>query len=291
MKIATPSVISYRTIHPEALSIVSSEEGMVGPLNDSPGRIEQVTIAATPEIVSSALVSVRDSIQVPPTGLVEVADSSTSFSRDLAAMKEFFDFSAAAKTDARSTSFFKYLASIQGNSLSKQLCKSQRWQDVTLTSDTESDSMDLKNLEYLESLVELATKVKDQGEYEWSRVLLQQVVRLLTQRVKNHPLKGLLAFMLGGADLNLQCQFQYYEADQLMKNNSGTPLYINLGKSLEAFLSRSVLDRATLDFRQQAIVLIRTVLELARVVLDPDNPVDFWMKDEIVVAFKSDLGP
>jgi hypothetical protein len=189
MKIATPSVISYRTIHPEALSIVSSGEGMVGPLNDSPGRIEQATIAATPEIVSSALVSVRDSIQVPPTGLVEVAESSTSFSRDLAAMNEIFDFSAAAKTDARSTSSFKYLASIQSNSLSKRLCRSKRWQDVTVTSDTESDSMDLENLV---SLAQLAMKVKDQGEHEWSRVLLQRVVRLVIQRTrisvsKNYP--------------------------------------------------------------------------------------------------------
>jgi hypothetical protein len=260
MNIATPSVISYRTIYPEALSIVSSEEGMIGPLNDSPGRIEPATTAATPEIVSSALVSVRGSIQVPSTGLVEVAGSSTSFSRDLAAMKEFFDFSAAAKTDARSTSSFAHVASVQGNALSK------RRQDVTVTSDIEPESTDLENLG---SLVELAKKVEDQGKHEWCRVLLQRVVRLVDQRTRNSDLGALIGVVLGDTSRNLRSQLQYYEADQLIENPSGTLFYIGLGKSPEALLSISVLDRATVDF--EAIVRVGTALRLARAASDPDS--------------------
>jgi hypothetical protein len=285
MKIATPSVISYRTTHPEALSIVSSEEGMVGPLDDSHGRIEPATTSVTP-IVSSALVSVSESIQVLPTGLVEVAGSSTSFGRDLAAMREYFDFSAAAKTDARSTSSFNYLASIQSNPLSKQLCRSNRWQDVTVTSDTESDSTDLENLG---SLVELAKKVADQGEHEWSRVLLQRVVRLLDQCIRNNHLEALITFVLGGGNRNLRRQYQYYEADQLIEDTSGTTIYIGLEKGPEALLSSSVLDGATLDFDlyEHAIFLDRTALELARVLSDPDNPVYKRIHYMVVMVFKS----
>jgi hypothetical protein len=261
MKIATPSVISYHTIHPEALKTVA------GPLDDSHGRIEPATT------------SVPDSIHVPPTGLANVAGSSTSFSRDLAAMKEFFDFSAAAKTDARSTSFFTHVASVQGNALSK------RRQDVTVISDTEPESTDLENLG---SLVELAKTVEDQGKHEWSRVLLQRVVRLVGQRITHNHLGILIGFVLGGASRNLRSQLQYYEADQLIENASGTLFYIGLGKSPEALLSRSVLDRATLDFdlHQQAIVLVRTALELARAASDPDSPVSKGMNDTIVVAYK-----
>jgi hypothetical protein len=276
-------VISYRTIHPEALSIVSSEEGMVDPLDDSHGRIEPATTSVIREIVSSALVSVSESIQVLPTGRAEVAGSSTSFGRDLAVMNEIFDFSAAAKTDSRSTSSFRHLASIQSNPLSKQLCKSQRQRDITVTSDGGSDSTDLENLG---SLVELAKKVEDQGKHEWSRVLLERVMRLVGQRIINHLLEILNTFVLGGASRNLRRQFQYYEADQLIENASGTLFYIGLGKSPEALLSWSVLDRATSDFdlHQQAIFLVRTALELARVVSDPDNPVSKRMNDSIVVA-------
>jgi hypothetical protein len=97
-----------------------------------------------------------------------------------------------------------------------------------------------------------------------------------------------LEALLTGGNRNLRRQLQYYEADQQIVYASGTLFCIGLGKIIEALLSRSVPDRATLDFnpRQQAIVLLRAVLELVRAAFDPDNPSSKTMKDTVAVARK-----
>jgi hypothetical protein len=304
-------VISYRTVNSGMPKILSSEEPTVCRSNDSPDQAELAISSVMPEHPSSLIKSVPEMSQITSyrSGLVAGSTSfSSSSSRfgskltvskisfvdqsrskastgDLTAIKEFFDFSAAAKTNRRSTSSITYIASCEGKLLSKRLCKDKGPKDVPMTSDTESESTALENVD---SLIELAGTVEDQGRYEWSRVLLGRVVRLHRQRFGNkHPSTfGALEAL----SRILRRQGRYSEADQLLVG--ALKAFLNTGgpKSLESLLCRGLLALAKVDLgqHQQATVLARNSLELARETLGPDDPVLTRTKENLgtVLSFQ-----
>jgi len=307
MVTATPSVISYRTIGPEMTSNASSAENQV-PLNGKLDQIEPAIHCAAPHVPPSVLVSVPEMNQMTLTGSREAAES-TSFSSnhrlgskhtmskvsfadrsrsrastgDMTAMKQFFDFSAAARTDDRSTSSRTHLTLVEAKPQTKQPSKTRKRQEAT--SDTESESSTLENLD---SLIELAGTVEDQGRYEWSRVLLQRVVRIHRQRFGNkHPSTfGALEAL----SRILRRQGRYSEADQLL--DGALKAFVNTGgpKSLEALLCMGLLALAKVDMGlyHQGMGLARKALEIGQETLDRNDPVLIKAKENlgIVLSFE-----
>ncbi|PMD17828.1 TPR-like protein [Hyaloscypha hepaticicola] len=304
----TPSVISYRTIGPEKMNNVPSEEKQVCQLNDNPDQMEPEISCAIPHISRSALVSVLETNQMTRAGSPEAAEStcfsgsrqlatkhtiskvsfadrsrSRTYTGDMTAMKEFFDFSAAARTDDRSTSSKTHLTLIEAKPQNKEPRKTRKRQEVT--SDTESESSALENLN---SLIELAGTVEDQGRYEWSRVLLQRVVRIHRQRFGNkHPSTfGALEAL----SRILRRQGRYSEPDQLL--DGALKAFVSTGgpKSLETLLCMGLLALAKVDLGlyHQGIGLARKALEIGRETLDADDPVLTKAKENlgIVLSFE-----
>jgi len=274
-------VISYYTVSPNRPRVACSAEQSACGSSDGPGKVNP-SVSGILEKASEVPLSLPGSNQVTsiPLPVPEEGKGSGSKNRrgsesivskvsfvnqsrsktstgDLTTMKEFFDFSAAARTECKSTSSITQLTSLGAISHSKEFYNSRKRHD--LTSDTESESTVLENLD---SLIELAGTVEDQGRYEWSRVLLQRVVRLHRQRFGNkHPSTfGALEAL----SRILRRQGRYSEADQLLVG--ALQAFLNTGgpRSLETLLCMGLLALAKMDLglHQQATYLARIALEI-----------------------------
>jgi hypothetical protein len=151
----------------------------------------------------------KESINEPKRPENLPAPGSKASNCGLSAMKEFFDFSAAAKTDERSTSSI-----IRDNNLPRIGSLSHHVPLATNNDDTVSETGSEHQIsETLDSLLELAKRVEDQGKYEWSRVLLQRVVRLHQQHANGHPSAQ---DALGALVRILRRQGRSFEAEKLL---------------------------------------------------------------------------
>ncbi|PMD34841.1 TPR-like protein [Hyaloscypha variabilis F] len=303
----TPSVISYRTINPENTRNVSSMEKLASPLNLSAIQMESTASFAMPDMAPSALVSTLGTAQMTPgpagaaentclssSSQLDSKHTTSNFSfvdrsrskastGDITAMKEFFDFSAAARTDGRSACSMTHLTSTKARPQHKHASKTRELKDVA--SDTESESSVLDNLD---SLIELAGTVEDQGRYEWSRVLLQRVVRIHRQRFGNkHPSTfGALEAL----SRILRRQGRYSEADQLLDGALKAFVDTEGPQSLETLLCMGLLALAKVDLGlyHQAVDLARKALEIGQETLGLGDPVLAKAKENlgIVLSFE-----
>lgn len=300
-------MISYYTVSPNRPRVACSAEQSACGSSDGPGKVNP-SVSGILEKASEVPLSLPGSNQVTsiPLPVPEEGKGSGSKNRrgsesivskvsfvnqsrsktstgDLTTMKEFFDFSAAARTECKSTSSITQLTSLGAISHSKEFYNSRKRHD--LTSDTESESTVLENLD---SLIELAGTVEDQGRYEWSRVLLQRVVRLHRQRFGNkHPSTfGALEAL----SRILRRQGRYSEADQLLVG--ALQAFLNTGgpRSLETLLCMGLLALAKMDLglHQQATYLARIALEIGEQSLSPSDPVLTRSKENLgmVLSFQ-----
>jgi len=208
MEIATPSVISYFTVERE------------GAFTEPRGVLIQTTLCGQTELpLRHSETSDKDSISdhhVPEpsqTGVFPRRENSWESSVcDSAAMREFFDISAAANTNIDSKS--RYTPAIYLGE------KEPRTSEVIISRGDETTSMvesESDVPETLTSLIELAERVEDQGKYEWSRMLLQRVIKRHRQNFGNRHLSTLDALQALGRILRRQGR--YLEANNLL---SGT---------------------------------------------------------------------
>ncbi len=227
---ATPSVISYYTVENRSHYAPCSEQH--NPEACGPD-FSAMSLVTNPDNISTQYQGEFSNPFIPegqpsgfgmchvsqPTGIENANLDLASYGISMLSKKtstgnsmeidDFFDFSAAAGSEVKSGPSVLQFASRNENTLVHSNRSRQNLQECTSETGSEGDVFDT-----LDSLLELAGRLEDQGKYEWSRMLLQKAVRLHGNRFgHNHPspLDALEAL-----SRILRRQGRYSEADRLL---------------------------------------------------------------------------